>query len=82
MISEPGWDAVLRRDRYELCCKRAGLETEADQARAIGVSASYLNRLLSGERHLNRFFIAGALRTFGCAFEDLFEVRPRRQEAA
>jgi transcriptional regulator with XRE-family HTH domain len=81
MIGQRGWDIVLRSDQYALLCRRMSLVSEADQARAIGVSASYLNRLLAGERHLNRFFIAGALQVLGCGFEDLFATRVREEAA-
>jgi transcriptional regulator with XRE-family HTH domain len=77
MIGDSGWDLALRRDRYQDFCAQAKLATEADQARALGVSASYLNRLLAGRRHVNRRFIAGALLALGCPFEELFEVRKR-----
>ncbi|WP_242882657.1 helix-turn-helix domain-containing protein [Actinomadura litoris] len=82
-MRDTGWETALRRDRYRDYCARVQLTSEEAQARAIGVSASYLNRLLAGERYPNRFFIAGALVVLGCAFEELFEVhaRPARRRA-
>lgn len=62
---------------------RGGLDTDADFAKAVGVNAGQVSRVLKGKSAPGTRFIAGCLELFGVeCFGDLFSVEPDDTGAA
>lgn len=73
---------ALNLDGWFRECKRAGLETDTERARHVGVTRETINRLQGG-RPVSAAFIGAALTAFPLArFEDLFTIRPAAAERA
>lgn len=81
----------LRRDRFEHEAQRRGLDSQTDQARAIGVHTSIHHRALQNQRELSGPYVIGVLLLLGDAatrrrvtelFDVAPEVAPRRNPGA
>jgi transcriptional regulator with XRE-family HTH domain len=61
----------------------AGLQSDAEFAKRIGVNRSQVGRIVRGESRIGTRFIAGCLDAFGVEnFADLFAVEPDDNGAA
>lgn len=66
---------VIRRDQIATFKRLAGLTTDDQLARAVGVHPTQFSRVLSGRSEPGNKFIAGMLDVFGVdAFSQIFEV--------
>lgn len=65
----------LRIGQYRKFCRMRGWDSENQQAHALGVSPSTVNRILKGTQKPSSEFIGAALTAFPeLEFSDLFEV--------
>jgi predicted transcriptional regulator len=64
----------LRHREFTKLCSRKGWTTQAQQARAFGHSEAYISRLVRAKTDPTAAFIAVALETLECRFEEVFEV--------
>lgn len=65
--------------RWEAICRNAGLPTETQQARKVGVSRQHLNRVRNGHAAPGPDFIAGVRLAFpGVNTDELFPIIPRK----
>jgi transcriptional regulator with XRE-family HTH domain len=66
-------------DRWDRIVREAGLPTEAQQARKIGVSRQHLNRVRNGHAAPGPDFIAGVRLAFpGVSTDELFPIITRK----
>lgn len=66
---------ALNREGLAQFRKRSFIDADQTFAGMIGMSASAVSRVLSGEQHPSNPFIGGTLKLFGRAwFNELFEV--------
>lgn len=74
---------ALKTEALDKMRRLAGINTDVELARRIGVDPGNLSRVLSGKAAPGPKTIAGLMQTFGTEwFPDLFEVVPDDEAAA
>jgi hypothetical protein len=68
-------ELCIRVDEYLRRCRARGWVLQSQQAQAIGVAASTINRVVTGRQRPGGHFVGAVLRAFPDAdFTDLFDL--------